>query len=125
QFLRIQEGSIVIESGTGSGSMTHALSKAVGSTGRIFTFEYHPGRAEQARLEFLEHKLNNVVIQQRDVCKQGFTQGLDANSVFLDLPEPWAAIPYLKDSIKSTYGAVRICCFSPCIEQVQKTCSEL
>ena len=125
QFLRIQEGSVVIESGTGSGSMTHALSKAVGSSGRVFTFEYHPVRAEQARLEFLAHGLNNIVIQHKDVCKQGFTQGLNADSVFLDLPEPWAAIPLLKESIRTTVGVVRICCFSPCIEQVQKTCAEL
>jgi tRNA (adenine57-N1/adenine58-N1)-methyltransferase catalytic subunit len=125
QFLRIQEGSRVIESGTGSGSMTHALSKAVGPSGKVFTFEYHPGRAEQARQEFSSHKLDNVVLTHMDVCKQGFTEGLQADSVFLDLPEPWTAIPFLKKSIRDSRGIVRICCFSPCIEQVQKTCKEL
>lgn len=125
QFLRIQEGSVVIESGTGSGSMTHALSKAVGSTGKVYTFEYHAGRAEQAKQEFFAHNLDNVVLHHMDVCKQGFTQGLNADSIFLDLPEPWAVIPFLKQSIKDSRGTVRICCFSPCIEQVQKTCKEL
>lgn len=36
-------------SGTGSGSFTHSVARTVGSTGRIYTFEFHQTRATKAR----------------------------------------------------------------------------
>lgn len=124
-LLRIKPGTIVLESGTGSGSMTHALAKSVGDNGHVHTFEFHLGRAEQAKIEFAEHKLDSrVTIKHRDVCKEGFPSNINADAVFLDLPEPWEVIPKLKPSLKSG-STIRICCFSPCIEQVQKTCNAL
>ena len=63
-------------------------------------------------------------LQHRDVCKDGF--GIDslADAVFLDLPAPWEAVPHAKQSLKAG-ELTRICCFSPCVEQVQRTCTAL
>ncbi len=59
--------------GTGSGSLSHALARAVAPSGHVHTFEFHAGRADQARDEFVEHGLGDVVtIRQRDVCVNGF-----------------------------------------------------
>ena len=45
-------GSTVIEAGTGSGSLTHALIRSVYPTGHVFTFDFHEIRADLAREEF-------------------------------------------------------------------------
>lgn len=126
QMLDIRPGSKVIECGTGSGSFSHSLARAVSPNGHLFTFEYHEVRAQLARQEFEEHRLSPqlVTATHRDVCKDGFGMEGVADAVFLDLPAPWEAIPHAKAALNRAKLA-RICCFSPCIEQVQKTCSAL
>ncbi|KAF5114839.1 hypothetical protein DV495_002547 [Geotrichum candidum] len=133
QRLRIRPGSRVLEAGTGSGSFTHAMSRTVGKTGQVFTYEFHEHRYKEALGEIRDHQLSNVTITHRDVCKNGFRldpaapegEGrLDASAVFLDLPSPWLAIPNLK-SVVSRERSTAICCFSPCIEQVTRTVEAL
>ncbi|CCK73594.1 tRNA 1-methyladenosine methyltransferase subunit GCD14 NDAI_0G06110 [Naumovozyma dairenensis CBS 421] len=130
--------SRVIEAGTGSGSFSHAFAR---SSKRLFTFEFHKIRFEQAMKEFQEHGLldDNVTITHRDVCENGFTINkerdvtscqepgdvqLNANLIFLDLPAPWDAIHHL-DKVIAKDEKVGLCCFSPCIEQVDKTLESL
>ncbi|XP_050296516.1 tRNA (adenine(58)-N(1))-methyltransferase catalytic subunit TRMT61A [Anthonomus grandis grandis] len=124
--LEVCPGSRVIESGTGSGSLSHAFIRAVKPHGHLYTFDFHEVRCKTAEKEFDEHGLGNyVTVAHRDVCATGFGDNLDnsADAVFLDLPHPWIAIPHALKSLKESGG--RICSFSPCIEQVQKTCLEL
>ncbi|KAK3715499.1 hypothetical protein QZH41_011448, partial [Actinostola sp. cb2023] len=122
--LGIKPGSVVIETGTGSASMSHALIRTVAPTGHLYTFEFHKDRCEQARKEFKDHKVDHLVtINHRDVLKEGFQLDSIADAVFLDLPCPWDAISTSKQAIKISGG--RICSFSPCIEQVQKTCETM
>ncbi|KAJ8965036.1 hypothetical protein NQ314_004434 [Rhamnusium bicolor] len=121
--LELCPGSIVIESGTGSGSLSHALIRAVKPHGHLYTFDFHEIRAETARDEFEDHGLTSyVTVNNKDVCESGFGDDLNnkADAVFLDLPHPWLVIPHTIKSIKDTGG--RLCSFSPCIEQVQKSC---
>lgn len=131
QMLDLKAGSRIIECGTGSGSFSHSLARAISPNGHLFTFEYHEIRAGLAKKEFEDHKLSPslVTIQHRDVCKNGFGMGEGSDlgfvdAVFLDLPAPWEAIPHAKESLNPE-KFTRICCFSPCIEQVQKTCTAL
>ena len=122
--LQLKPGSIVIEAGTGSGSLSHSIARTIAPNGRLFTFDFHKERADAAREEFTDHGLGQIIIvQHRDVCADGFInidQSVDA--VFLDLPHPWEAIESASSALKN---GGRICCFSPCIEQVQKSSESL
>lgn len=137
QRLGITCGSRVIEAGTGSGSFSHAFSRTIGSEGVLFSYEFHEPRFIEAKQEFKDHGLLdvNTMITHRDVCEGGFEineipekfqkdNSLNADYVFLDLPSPWTAIPHLK-KVVSSKSRVGICCFSPCIEQVEKTVKAL
>ncbi|KAJ3218095.1 tRNA (adenine(58)-N(1))-methyltransferase catalytic subunit trmt61a [Dinochytrium kinnereticum] len=123
--LGIRPGSVVVESGTGSGSFSHSLARTISPNGKLHTFEFHEQRATTAKAEFELHKLSSIIeVNCRDVCKDGF--GLDgvADAVFLDLPSPWEAVASAKQAFKK--GQVgRICSFSPCMEQIQKTATAM
>ena len=70
--------------------------------------------------EFSTHGLSSVVSSRhRDVINTGFDVESIADAVFLDLPATWEAIAHARNAMK-TDGSARICCFSPCIEQVLK-----
>ncbi|XP_045779165.1 tRNA (adenine(58)-N(1))-methyltransferase catalytic subunit TRMT61A isoform X1 [Maniola jurtina] len=124
--LDLVPGCIVVEAGTGSGSLTHALIRRVRPHGHVHTFDFHDHRAKVAQEEFEEHGLAEfVTARHRDVLEDGFGDELNgkADAVFLDLPKPWAGIPHAVTAIKDDGG--RFCSFSPCIEQVQRTCLAL
>lgn len=153
--LNLSPGASVVEAGTGSGSFTHFLARTVGRGpspqggpgqtravwapttpsddapseapfgGRVYSYEFHAERAEKAREEFTSHGLNEtVVLEHRNVCKNGFSVQHLADAVFLDLPAPWEAVPFAKDALRTDIET-RICCFSPCIEQVLRTVTAL
>uniref|UniRef100_A0A6J0UXB7 tRNA (adenine(58)-N(1))-methyltransferase catalytic subunit TRMT61A n=1 Tax=Pogona vitticeps TaxID=103695 RepID=A0A6J0UXB7_9SAUR len=123
-MLELKPGSIVCESGTGSGSLSHAIIRTIAPTGHLYTVEFHQQRAEKAIEEFREHEVDHLVtVKNQDVCKNGFGVTNVADAVFLDIPSPWEAIGHAKLALK--YEGGRICSFSPCIEQVQRTCLAL
>lgn len=123
--LNILPGSLVIESGTGSGSLSFSIATTIQDTGHLYTFEFNKERFENARTVFKNLRKDNMTVVWRDSCGKGFLpQENDeyklpnVDSVFLDLPKPWEAVVHAAKVMKK---GGRICCFSPCIEQVQKT----
>ncbi|KAJ3376965.1 tRNA (adenine-N(1)-)-methyltransferase catalytic subunit trm61 [Lobulomyces angularis] len=124
-MLDLKPGVKFIEAGTGSGSFSHAIARSIQPNGHLYTFEYHKERFLKAFEEFELHNLQDIItVEHRDVCKDGLKLKNAVTAVFLDLPAPWEAIQSAKEAMKEDRVG-RICCFSPCIEQVQLTVKEL
>lgn len=124
-YLEIVPGCLVLESGTGSGSLSTSLARAVAPMGHVYTFDFHEQRAISAREDFEKTGVSSLVtVGVRDIQGEGFPDEFvgQADAVFLDLPQPWLAIPSASKMLKPD-GV--LCSFSPCIEQVQRSCETL
>ncbi|GLD47595.1 tRNA (adenine(58)-N(1))-methyltransferase catalytic subunit TRMT61A [Lates japonicus] len=78
---------------------------------------------EKVAEEFRAAVAHLVTVRNQDVCKDGFGVTGVADAAFLDIPSPWEAVRHAKAAMKKQGG--RVCSFSPCIEQVQRTCEAL
>lgn len=121
--LQLKPGQVVVESGTGSGSLSRSFARVVAPHGHLYTFEFHAQRASANRDDFVNEGLGDLItVTHRDACAGGFkTEKLGesgADAVFLDLPSPWDAVDHAA-AVLRTYG--RLCAFTPSIEQVQRT----
>ena len=124
-YLELVPGCVVLESGTGSGSLTTSLARAVAPHGRVYTFDFHDQRADSAREDFEKNGLSSLItVAVRDIQGEGFPDEYSgaADAVFLDLPQPWLAIPSAGTMLRQD-GV--LCSFSPCIEQVQRACETM
>lgn len=122
--LRVKPGSIVFESGTGSGSLSCSFVRTVGAQGHLHTFEFNKQRVIEAREDFAKLGLmEQVTVYWRDVCTYGFPKCEGVDAIFLDLPSPHVE-PLVK-SLTCLKPFGRVCSFSPCIEQVSRMCVEL
>lgn len=59
--LEVKPSSIVVESGTGSGSLSHAFLRALKPSGHLHTFDFHEQRCDIARDEFNAHGIGEFV----------------------------------------------------------------
>jgi len=113
----IGPGQKVMEAGTGSGSMTTALAHAVGSEGRVISYEVKPDVQNLARKNLNRFGLDSRVdFKLRDI-QQGFDE-TDADSFFLDVPNPYDYIAQVRAALKP--GGF-LCCLIPTVNQVEKT----
>jgi tRNA (adenine57-N1/adenine58-N1)-methyltransferase len=132
--LQLHPGCNVLESGTGSGAFSHHLLKTILPGGHLYTMEFNSDRADKAKKDFIDNGLssNDVTVISDDITRSDLVDNpKDAiimkekiQVVFLDLPCPWKAIRNLKTFMKPNQ-LVRLCSFSPCIEQIHRTCQEL
>lgn len=99
--LNLFPGRRVLEAGAGSGGLTLALARAVMPSGHVYSYEIKPETCTLARrnLESLG-LLPYVSLQQRDVTVAGFDEQ-DVDACFLDLREPWLALPAVVAALKT------------------------
>ena len=92
---------LVIECGTGSGSLSHSLVRTIIPHGHLYTFDFHQERLDTAMAEFKRHKIDRFVTAKRaDACGEGFGPEMEksVDAVFLDLPHPWDAVSNAKSA---------------------------
>ncbi len=95
----IGSGQRVIEAGTGSGSMTVALSFAVGPEGRVYSYEQRPEMQNLARKNLVRLGLEKRVdFKLRDIA-DGLDE-TDADAFFLDVPNPYDYIGQVRAALK-------------------------
>jgi tRNA (adenine57-N1/adenine58-N1)-methyltransferase len=71
--LKLKPGLRVVESGTGSGSLSVSLTKAIQPSGHLFTFEFNENRVLRAKEDFLKLGLSKfITVTHRDVLANGF-----------------------------------------------------
>jgi tRNA (adenine57-N1/adenine58-N1)-methyltransferase len=115
-------GATVVEAGAGSGSLTLALARAVGESGRVIAYEIREDHRAQA-VENVEawyagtgSKAENVEVRLGDVFDGVPESGVDR--MVLDLPEPWRAVGPTTESLAP--GGI-LCCYLPTVPQVSQT----
>ena len=115
-------GATVVEAGTGSGSLTLGLARAVGPEGRVISYELRQDHHDQAVeniaawYEGSGGKPENVELRVGDVFEGIPETGVDR--MIFDLPEPWRAIGAATESLAP--GGV-FCSYLPTIPQVSQT----
>ncbi|KUK27600.1 MAG: tRNA (Adenine-N(1)-)-methyltransferase [Acetothermia bacterium 64_32] len=85
-------GARVIEMGTGSGAFTILLCQLVGREGRVYTYDRREDFLENALCNLERYGLADRVEAGVLEAGQPFPEK-DVDAVFLDLPEPWLAVP--------------------------------
>jgi tRNA (adenine57-N1/adenine58-N1)-methyltransferase catalytic subunit len=118
----VHPGCRVLESGVGSGALTLALLRAVGSGGRVTGYEIRDDFARRARSN-VEGLLGADVpldIEVRDVYEGIGLDDLDR--VLLDLPEPWRVVKHAEAALHP--GGILLA-YLPTIGQVARLREEL
>jgi tRNA (adenine57-N1/adenine58-N1)-methyltransferase len=89
----IYPGARVLEAGTGSGALTLALLRAVGSEGKVITYEQREEFARRA-LANVQARLGEVanLVVRFQAVEEGLPEEEPVDRVILDLPEPWKLV---------------------------------
>jgi tRNA (adenine57-N1/adenine58-N1)-methyltransferase len=97
--MSVGPGQTVMEAGTGSGSMTVALAYAVGSQGRVVTYERRPEFQSLARKNLERLGMDTRVDFKLGDIADGFTE-INVDAVFLDVPNPWDYLRQVRLALK-------------------------
>lgn len=96
----IYPGATVLEAGTGSGALTMVLLRAVGTTGRVYSYEVREDFARRARENVLRYLglTEHLHLRAHDVYEGIPDRPLDR--IILDVPEPWRVVDHAVDALR-------------------------
>jgi len=120
-LLDVKPGDVIYETGTGSGSLTAILARAVGTDGRIVTHDNRQKAIEVAKENLAMIGLDNVDFNHRDVTEEGFVEG-NADGLVLDMGDPWRVIEPVTQVLNP---GRKLVIFLPTFNQLGKTAEAL
>jgi tRNA (adenine57-N1/adenine58-N1)-methyltransferase len=113
-MMGIGPGSLVVEAGTGSGALTIALAYAVGTVGKVYSYEIKEAAQEMAKKNLARVGLDsNVEFKLKDILYGFDEEGVDA--LILDVSNPYDYIAQARKAIKAGGYFASIC---PTVNQV-------
>ncbi len=86
----VKPGDVVVEGGTGSGALAFALSRAVGGSGRVVTYEIDDRFLKLAKKNLERLGATNVEFKLGDITSDVVEEEVD--SFFIDIGDPWNAL---------------------------------
>jgi len=112
----------VVEAGIGSGSLTAALLRAVGASGRVITYEIDASVVARARrnIQSILPDVSNLTVTIGDIY-QGIAER-EVDRIVLDVPEPWQVVATAGNAL--VMGGILLS-FLPTILQVHRLVMEL
>ncbi len=117
----LQNGSRVLEIGTGSAALATFLASIVKPEGHIYSFDVNAEFMAIARRNLEKAGMDKyVTLNQHDPH-----QGVDVRDVdvaIVDLGDPWTVLDQAYDALKGSGAFVAIC---PTMNQIEKTATEL
>ena len=123
-YSSIGPGSKVLESGTGSGSLSYQILRAIGETGSLTSVEINPSYIKLAR-ENVSRLIQDAIMKRWTTVEGDISEyqvGEKFDSCILDVPEPWSALRNVSALLKT--GAI-LCFYCPTFNQTERTVNAL
>jgi tRNA (adenine57-N1/adenine58-N1)-methyltransferase len=117
----IQNGSKVLEIGTGSGALTTFLASIVKPNGHVYTYDINPEFMKIAKKNLVKSKMDEYVTMTEYDIRNGISlQEFDA--AIIDLGDPWTVVENVYKVLKGSGAFLAIC---PTMNQAEKTAISL
>ena len=113
----IQNGSKVLEIGTGSGALTTFLASIVKPNGHIFSYDVNPQFMKTAKKNLIKAGIDEFVTMHEYDVRQGIDL-TEMDVAIVDLGDPWTVIDQVYKSLKGSGAFLSIC---PTMNQVEQT----
>jgi len=114
----IESGQKILEIGTGSGALTSFVASIVKSRGHVYTFDVDENFMKIAEKNIQKAGVSKYVTQHNLDLKTAKKMPLkDMDVALIDLGDPWAVIPQVRQMLKGSGSIFAIC---PTMNQLEK-----
>jgi len=117
----IQNGSKVLEIGTGSGALTTYLAGIVKPNGHVYTYDINPEFMKIAKKNLIKANMYEYVTMTEYNIRNGIGL-LEFDAAIIDLGDPWTLVEDVYKLLKGSGTFLAIC---PTMNQAEKTAISL